>query len=235
MKTSVSLIALLTFLLVATLTTSCSRSSNAAVKPLPLDTYENLKALIHTKGTTLSTVTIVSSQNHSLKGTLVRNGTTEIIVTAAHTFATRTPDSEYQYVLDGRNYTIQTVYSHPKPGAFGGKDIAFCIPGPSQRIRHFWKADIDTTYLNVMPCLVKEFTVTLLEGFVKMPIKGAISDNDSDQLYVVGNPSKDGDSGSGLVGDGRLFVIRGNIPSSSIDLSKQFGVETRFLTLLTEL
>ncbi len=196
--------------------------------------YDQVKELLATKGTQLSTIKMWTDQRTE-SGTLLRNGKTEIIITAAHFFSTNNADTECWYTMDGYRGSIKAVLPHPGSGSLGGKDIAFCIPGKSAKIKQFWSHPRDEQHWKVNLKSIPPFEVLLLEGNRKFSVMAELSDDETQPIYVIPRATHNGESGSGLITKGRFFVVKGNVPSSSLDFSQVLGVDQSSLMLVTEL
>jgi hypothetical protein len=212
-------------------------SGPLSVRPLDNETYGKIKAMIKTSGTSLTTVKIFSSnKRRSQSGTLiVGSDGFQVVVTAAHIFYHDESADSYSYIVDDKEFFIEKVCSHPKPGAIGYNDIAFCFRGVPQLIKGFAKIEKDMVLTNIH---VRDYTdtrVTRLEGNVSQKIIGILFTNETNPLYIIPMKCVDGDSGGGFIGEGRFFVIKGNIPVGSQEIADFLQVRSNDFTLLSEL
>lgn len=204
-------------------------------EPTSQSIYEQATKMLKTEGTQVSTVNLWSKDNRKASGTLIKNGTTEIVITVAHFFSIRNPDTEFWYTVDDQKRSITSVFPHPKSSSSGEKDIAFCLPGKSKSIKNFWQLERDEVYLNPKVQACVPFDVRLLKNNQVFAVLGTVVYDNKDPLYIIPRITVDGESGSGLIALGRFFVIKGNITSSSLDLHRIFGVNQSNLTLVTEM
>lgn len=212
-------------------------SGPLTVKPLDNETYGKMRSMIKTAGTSLTTVRIFSSnKRRSQSGTLVVGSEGfQVVVTAAHLFNHEKSADSYSYVVDNKEYFIQRVSSHPRPGAIGYNDIAFCFKGMPRLIKGFATIERDMVLTNIHVRNYTDTRVTKLEGNVTQKIIGILFTNETNPLYIIPMKCVDGDSGGGFIGEGRFFVIKGNIPVGSQDIADFLQVKSNDFTLLSEL
>ena len=212
-------------------------SGPLSMRPLDNETYGKIKAMIKTSGTSLTTVKIFSSNHRrSQCGTLiVGSDGFQVVITAAHLFNHEKSADTYSYMVDGKENFIQKVSSHPKPGAIGYNDIAFCFRGASQPIKGFATIERDMVLTNIHVRECKDTRVTKLEGNVPQKIIGILFIDETNPLYIIPMKCVDGDSGGGFLGEGRFFVLKGNIPVGSQEVANFLHVDSKDFTLLSEL
>lgn len=204
-------------------------------KPLDETTYGKAKSALTTTGTHIRTLILRSGDGRTVSGTLIQNSDVKIVITAGHYFANTHQSTTYWYVLNGRTNYISRVFSHPRPGPLGPRDIAFCASGRRTTIRGYFATKRDTSYsdLVVSPCT--PFQVTMLQGNIPLTVLGMLFRNPENPLYMAKYTTRDGESGSGLMSKGKFFVVSGNIQVSTTDFFPILGVSNKEITLITEL
>ncbi len=208
-----------------------------AVPRLDERTYSDLKRIIFTEGTVLSTVDLLCKSGRRASGTLVRNPVLNVktIITVGHYFSLDHKDEAYSYVLDGKMYPIHQVFSHPRPGPFGERDIAFCIPGTSRKIKSYAPITHNTRYKRPKVETCDVIKVTKFVENIPLEIIGILYQDIENPLHLIQYDGKDGESGSGLAGEQRFFVLKGNLSEGSTEVANALGVLSDKITILTEL
>lgn len=204
-------------------------------KPLQETAYVKIKAAPHTKGTHFRTLVLRSGDGRTASGTLIQNSEIDMVITAGHYFANTHPSTTYWYMLDDRTNYISRVFSHPRPGPLGPRDIAFCVSGKQRAISGYFATKRDTAYSGVTVLGSSPQQAVLLQGNVPLNIIGTLFRNPENPFCIIKYTTRDGESGSGLISKGKFYVITGNVPMSTEDLAPAFGAPLQELTLITEL
>jgi hypothetical protein len=104
-----------------------------------------------------------------------------------------------------------------------------------QPIKGFATIERDMVLTNIHVREYKDTRVTKLEGNVPQKIIGILFIDETNPLYIIPMKCVDGKSGSGFLGEGRFFVLKGNIPVGSQEVADFLHVESKDFTLLSEL
>lgn len=237
-KREIAILSLLLAIAVIVVTLiSNKRSENYTISDLDKVSYEKVKNLVTTSGTRLSTVKLISEKGRMASGTLIRNGDFEVVVTVIHFFFHGQSGEKYQYILDGKNYNIAKVYSHPLPGPLENeRDIAFCFGGEPNIIgSNNMVTKRDTGYDNVSVSSCPTIKAVKMDGNIPVEIIGILFTNPNNPLHLFKYEGKDGESGSGVIGDKRFFVLKGFIKEGLDQINKALGTTNSHITILTEL
>jgi hypothetical protein len=223
--------------IIATLISN-KRGENYTITDLDKESYEKVKSLITTRGTRLITVKLISEKGRMASGTLIKNGDFEVVITVIHFFFNGGPSGDkYQYILDGKNYNITKVNSHPLPGPLNSeRDIAFCFGGEPNVIGNNNNADKrDTSFNNIGVSRYPNIKALKMDGSIPVEIIGILFTDPKNPLYLFQYDGKEGESGSGVIGDKRFFVLKGYIKDGLDQVNKALGITNSSITILTEL
>ncbi len=201
---------------------------------------DQIRTLLKTPGTSLISVNVVSSDSRVQNGTLIKSGSAEYIITAAHFFGVSHPPAKYEFFWRDSSgmhkLAIGKILKNPMSGIHGESDIAICIPGAHLKFRSYAQIQRDT---EIPIPVARKFDTSEQIEVIHLPsgknirLIGTLH-NDSGSIYVAQFISSNGMSGGGfLAKDGRIFVLSGNIPDAPDSLLMSLGLSDNNISLIS--
>lgn len=232
----------LAFVIVLLLIAAVLSPGQQTAREMTAAEHQGFRDAMFTPGTRYMVGRMISEDGRRQSGTIVDANGKRFVVTTAHFFHATT-NVAYWFVYTDINGWHTTNYCskvlrHPHKGLLGETDLAICLLGEKAVIHGFSTIESNSVLTNVhVKTLEKEAPLELLHlhsGKI-VRVVGLFHTAPNRQVFAADFPVVDGMSGGGLIGNEEFFVISGNIPEATADVSEILGIPRERIALLTRL